>query len=126
MTSEIRFLLWSIACGVFLGIAYHVILLFRRIVPHHKLVCGLEDLMYWFFSALLMFAVMLVANDGAIRWFSIGAMILGMVIISFLLKYMEKGGKIIYNKVSHKLPEKKGKVRGKKNEAGKKETNRKG
>ena len=126
MTSEIRFLLWSLLCGILLGGTYRMILLFRRIIPHHKLVCGLEDIMYWFFSALLMFAVMLVANDGAIRWFSIGAMVLGMVIISFLLKYMEKGGKIIYNKVSHKLPEKKGKVRGKKNEAGKKETNRKG
>lgn len=62
-----------------------------------------------------MFAVILVANDGAARWFSIAGMVVGMVIVSVILKYMEKGVTIIYYKL--------GKVRERKD--GKKNTKQK-
>ena len=98
LAREIHFLLWSIGSGCLLGAAYWMILIFRRLVPHHKIIAGLEDIMYWLCAAVLMFAVILVANDGAVRWFAVAAMAVGMVIISVMLKYLEKGITIIYNR----------------------------
>ena len=96
---ELRFLLWSLCCGAMLGAMYNVITAFRHIVPHHRFFCGVEDVLYWFISAFIMFAVILVANDGAVRWFAVAGMILGMVIISLILKYLGKGITIIYYKI---------------------------
>lgn len=108
---EFRFLLWCLCCGAMLGAAYRVLVVFRRLVRHHVFFVALEDVLYWFLSAFVMFAVILVANDGAARWFSIAGMVVGMIIVSFILKYMEKGVTIIY----HKL----GKVCGRKDGRGK-------
>lgn len=52
-----------------LGAAYRVLVVFRRLVKHHGFFVALEDVLYWFLSAFVMFAVILVANDGAARWF---------------------------------------------------------
>lgn len=82
-----------------LGAAYRVLVVFRRLVKHHGFFVALEDVLYWFLSAFVMFAVILVANDGAARWFSIAGMVVGMVIVSVILKYMEKGVTIIYYKL---------------------------
>ena len=76
-----------------------MLVVFRRLVKHHGFFVALEDVLYWFLSAFVMFAVILVANDGAARWFSIAGMVVGMVIVSVILKYMEKGGTIIYYKL---------------------------
>lgn len=96
---EFRFLLWCLCSGAMLGAAYRVLVVFRRLVRHHGFFVALEDVAYWFVSAFVMFAVILVANDGAARWFSIAGMVVGMVIVSCILKYMEKGVTILYYKV---------------------------
>lgn len=96
---ELRFWLWTVCCGAMLGAAYWVISVFRKIVPHHKVFSGIEDILYWLTAAFLMFAVILVANGGAVRWFAVAGMVLGMVMISYILKYLEKGITIIYNKM---------------------------
>ena len=101
---EFRFLLWCLCCGAMLGAVYRVLTVFRRLVRHNGFFVAVEDVLYWFMSAFLMFAVILIANDGAARWFSIAGMIVGMVIVSCILKYMEKGVTILYYKI--------GKVRG--------------
>ena len=97
-----------------LGAAYRVLVVFRRLVKHHGFFVAVEDVLYWFLSAFVMFAVILVANDGAARWFSIAGMVVGMVIVSVILKYVEKGVTIIYYKL--------GKVRERKNGKGKHKT----
>lgn len=104
---EFRFLLWCLCCGGMLGAVYRVLAVFRKLVRHNGFFVAVEDVFYWFMSAFLMFAVILVANDGAARWFSIAGMIAGMVIVSCILKYMEKGVTILYYKM--------GKVRGHRN-----------
>ena len=96
---EFRFLLWCLCCGAMLGAAYRVLVVFRRLVKHNGFFAAVEDVFYWFLSAFVMFAVILIANDGAARWFSIAGMIIGMVIVSCILKYMEKGVTILYYKI---------------------------
>ena len=84
---EFRFLLWCLCCGAMLGAAYRVLVVFRRLVKHHGFFVALEDVLYWFLSAFVMFAVILVANDGAARWFSIAGMVVGMVIVSLVYNF---------------------------------------
>lgn len=96
---EFRFLLWSLCCGAMLGAMYHVITVFRCIVPHHRFFCGIEDVLYWLVSSFIMFAVILVANDGTVRWFAVAGMIFGMTIISCVLKYLGKGITIMYYRI---------------------------
>ena len=86
-----------------------MLVVFRRLVKHHGFFVALEDVLYWFLSAFVMFAVILVANDGAARWFSIAGMVVGMVIVSVILKYMEKGVTIIYYKLGKVRERKDGK-----------------
>ncbi len=93
-----------------LGAVYRVLVVFRKLVRHNVFFVAVEDVFYWFMSAFLMFAVILVANDGAARWFSVAGMAAGMVIVSCILKYMEKGVTILYYKL--------GKVRGRRNDTG--------
>ena len=107
---EFRFLLWCLCCGAMLGAVYRVLVVFRRLVRHNGFFVAVEDVFYWFMSAFLMFAVILIANDGAARWFSVAGMAAGMVIVSCILKYMEKGVTILYYKL--------GKVRGRRNDTG--------
>lgn len=96
---EFRFLMWSVGCGAMLGAFYWGITVFRRLVEHHKFFECVEDVAYWIFAAFTMFAVILVANDGAVRWFSVAGMLAGMVIISYVLKKMEKCIKLVYSKL---------------------------
>lgn len=96
---EFKFLLWCLCCGAMLGTVYRILVVFRRLVRHHGFFVAVEDVIYWFLSAFVMFAVILVANDGAARWFSIAGMVAGMIIVTVVLKYAEKGVTIIYYRV---------------------------
>lgn len=106
---EFRFLLWCLCCGAMLGAAYRVLVVFRRLVRHHGFFVAVEDVLYWFLSAFVMFAVILVANDGAARWFSIAGMVIGMIIVTVVLKYAEKGVTIIYYRLGKVCERKDGK-----------------
>lgn len=98
IAGEIRFLLWSIGCGLAMGMVHRGLAVFRMLVPHHWLMVGAEDVLYWLCSAVLMFAVILVANDGTVRSFAIAGMIAGMIISAIILKYLGKGITILYRR----------------------------
>ena len=99
ISREIFFLLWSLYTGCLLAVTYWVINIFRKLVHHYKFFICVEDIIYWIYAAIIMFAVMLVANEGGVRIFAIIAMIAGMVIISAILKKLERGITIIYNRI---------------------------
>lgn len=98
IASELRFLVWTILCGGLLGLTYGLLRVFRHFVKHHRFVVGIEDLFFWIFAAIVMFSVILVANNGMVRWFSVAGMTIGMIIVSTVLKYIGKGITIIVNK----------------------------
>lgn len=100
---ELRFLVFSLFCGFLLGTAYYIIKIFRRLVYHHPFFIGLEDMIYWLVSSLVMFSVILVANDGKVRFFAIVAMIVGIVAISYILKCLDKWITMIYYKIGKAL-----------------------
>ena len=76
---EARLLMLSMAAGAGLMALYDVLRLLRLLVRHSGLVTGLEDLAYWSFAGFAIFGLLYQENDGALRFYVIGTVLLTMV-----------------------------------------------
>lgn len=76
---ELGFLLISFALGEGLVMLYDVFRIFRKVVPHGVIWISVEDVLYWIVAALLIFGMIFQENDGLIRGFAIGGILLGML-----------------------------------------------
>ena len=76
---ELVFLLISFALGEGLVMLYDVFRIFRKVVPHGVIWISVEDVLYWIMAALLIFGMIFQENDGLIRGFAIGGILLGML-----------------------------------------------
>jgi hypothetical protein len=75
---EILFFLISGLTGILLLAGYDQLRVFRRVVPHNWFFQSLEDFFYWTIAGIFCFIVSLKANSGAIRGFSLAAIMAGM------------------------------------------------
>lgn len=82
---ELDFLLISLLCGCFMVLVYDALRVFRRIVKHGTVWLAIEDMVYWISCALLIFAMLYQTNDGLIRGFAIGGIIIGMLLYNQLI-----------------------------------------
>lgn len=85
---ELDFFAVSFVLGVILVLAYDCLRIFRRLVRHGTLWISMEDLCYWVIAAFIIFAMLYQKNDGLIRGFSIGGIVLGMLLYNqFISRY---------------------------------------
>ena len=77
---ELRFLLVSAAFGIFGGLAYDGLRIFRRLVRHGVWWVALEDLLFCMAASLAVFAMVFMENDGSVRFFSLCGLLLGGVL----------------------------------------------
>lgn len=82
---EMDFFAVSFALGILLVLVYDCLRIFRRLVRHGTVWISLEDLCYWVFTAFVIFAMLYRKNDGLIRGFSIGGIVLGMLLYNQLI-----------------------------------------
>lgn len=82
---EAVFLGVSLLSGVCLFFLYDIFRIFRRIVPHGNIWIGLEDICYWLLCTAAVFVMLYQENDGMVRGFSLGGIVLGMICYHFLL-----------------------------------------
>ena len=54
---------WYVFCG------YQILLLIRRLVRHHPLAVGVEDIGFWLLVSAYVFRQMYCTTYGSIRWF---------------------------------------------------------
>lgn len=80
---ELKLFLASVIWGAALVIFYDCLRIFRRVIKHNKFCVGLEDIIYWAVSAVLIFKMMYQINDGAIRGFAIVGVGIGMVLYHY-------------------------------------------
>ena len=90
---ELIFLLISVALGEGLIILYDIFRIFRQVIPHGVIWTAIEDDCYWVVCALLVFGMVFRTNDGLVRGFSIGGILLGMLFYNhfvspFFVKYL--------------------------------------
>lgn len=66
--------------GIFLAASYDVLRILRGLIPHGKLLINLEDLIYWMYVAVVVFVQLYEKNDGRLRGFVFGGLLMGMII----------------------------------------------
>lgn len=90
---EVEFLGSSFLTGILILILYDILRIFRRVIIHSAAAVGAEDFLYWMFVTFFIFSMLFRENNGAIRWFSVVGISLGMVLYNvtispFFVKYV--------------------------------------
>jgi spore cortex biosynthesis protein YabQ len=83
ITVELQFFLISILWGGILMLAYDVLRILRRMIPHDSFFIALEDFFFWVIGSLFIFAMIYKVNDGIIRGFSALGVVLGGVLYHY-------------------------------------------
>lgn len=83
--TELAFFGNCVLWGIYLLIFYDVFRIIRRVFPRGAILIGIEDLLYWTVSSVLIFRMMYQQNNGIIRGFAILGMFLGMLIYHNLI-----------------------------------------
>lgn len=85
--------------GALITVVYDVLRIFRRVIAHGNLWIGIEDFLFWIWTALWSFSVLYRENDGSLRMYTIIAMVSGMLIyhqtiseplVRFLGRFLKK------------------------------------
>lgn len=82
---EVRLLMMSFLTGAGLIMVYDCLRVFRILCPHSAVFTGIEDMLYWVYSALITFTLLYRENDGDIRAYVIAAAFLGMAMYQYLV-----------------------------------------
>ena len=86
MTTEYKILLSAIFAGIYIPFWYDIILSLRVAIPHGRLMEAMEDLGYWIFVFLDIFAWMQSESNGSLRWFAVLGMAFGMLLYKKVAK----------------------------------------
>lgn len=82
---EARLFFMSVCTGIGLEMIYDCIRIFRLACRHKMWVVGMEDLVYGAYCAVMTFSLLYEQNDGNLRGFCIGGVILGMGAYEYLI-----------------------------------------
>lgn len=100
MAEESIFLLHALWIGVLITLVYDGLIIFRGAVPHNSFGIALEDMGFWFFCAIYVFAWLHRESSGTLRWYAVAGALLGMWIYKKTLsKVLVKLGTRILQKV---------------------------
>lgn len=83
ITIELQFFLISILWGGILLLAYDMLRILRRLIPHDGFFIAVEDFFFWVIASLFIFAMIYRVNDGVIRGFSALGVVLGGVLYHY-------------------------------------------
>lgn len=97
----------SLLVGIMLMILYDGFRLFRLLVKHRAWLIGVEDVIYWVFASFTVFGLFYLENDGALRFYMIGAVILGMILYDRMVstnffRVLKKAGRCFRIKIRKK------------------------
>ncbi len=77
---ELRVAGAAVFCGAVITMVYDLLRIFRRVISHGNLWIGIEDFLFWIWTALWVFSVLYRENDGNLRMYTIFAMAFGMIV----------------------------------------------
>ena len=76
---EVELFAVCLLLGAFLAMVYDAIRIFRMLVPHKEIVVDVEDLVFWLFTAWMVFRTLFYYNRGALRGYAFLGMFLGVL-----------------------------------------------
>lgn len=77
---ELALVCFFFLLGIFLAASYDVLRIFRGLIPHGRLMVNLEDLIYWIYVAIVIFVMLYEKNDGRLRGYVFGGLLVGMIV----------------------------------------------
>lgn len=77
---EVELFLVCFILGAVLALIYDVIRIFRLFFHHKDWLVDMEDLIFWIFTAWLVFRTLFVYNRGALRGYAFLGMFLGVIL----------------------------------------------
>lgn len=77
VTVQTLLFLTSIKIGIFMGIVFDLIRIFRKLLKHPNFLVQVEDMLYWVFCGFMGFYMLYICNYAAIRPFVFVGIILG-------------------------------------------------
>lgn len=80
IVGEGSLLLASLLFGMALMLLYDILRIFRHMLKHGTVLTAIEDMLYWLFCAVGIFAMLYRENDGLLRWFVLGGVAIGMAL----------------------------------------------
>ena len=78
--NELRVAVVAFFSGALITIVYDVIRIFRRLISHGNFLIGVEDFLFWMWTALWIFSVLYRENDGNLRMYTLLFMAAGMIL----------------------------------------------
>ncbi len=104
---EIQLFLICLMLGAALALVYDGIRIFRLLIPHKDWVVDVEDLIYWVFTAWMVFHTLFYYNQGMLRGYAFLGMFLGMLVymltVSRLLLFIARKLLPYWEKIRSKL-----------------------
>ncbi|MBO5088909.1 MAG: spore cortex biosynthesis protein YabQ [Lachnospiraceae bacterium] len=104
---EIQLFLICLMLGAALALVYDGIRIFRLLIPHQDWVVDVEDLVYWVFTAWMVFRTLFYYNQGMLRGYAFLGMFLGMLVymltVSRLLLFIVRKLLPYWEKIHAKL-----------------------
>lgn len=82
---ELGILRDACALGILLAFGYDLLRILRRIVPHGTIGISVEDILFWAACGVVIFLLLYDENDGYIRGYILGQIVLGALIYRLLL-----------------------------------------
>ncbi len=82
---EAAILCAAVLAGAGLFFLYDILRIFRRIIPHGAIWVGVEDFVFWLICTGVVFVMIYRENDGMVRGFALGGVVLGMLAYLLLL-----------------------------------------
>lgn len=82
---EVELFLVCLGLGAILAFIYDMVRIFRLLFRHKDWVVDLEDLLFWLFTAWLVFRTLFIYNRGALRGYAFLGMFLGVMIYALTL-----------------------------------------
>ena len=79
IVGELRVAGVAFLSGALITIVYDVFRIFRRVISHNHFWIGVEDLVFWMWTALWTFSVLYRENDGNLRLYTMVFMAAGMI-----------------------------------------------
>ena len=78
--NELRVAVVAFFSGALITIVYDAIRIFRRLISHGNFLIGVEDFLFWMWTALWIFSVLYRENDGNLRMYTLLFMAVGMIL----------------------------------------------
>lgn len=77
---ELKGVVTSCLCGALITVVYDGLRIFRRIISHGNFWIGVEDFVFWMWTAIWIFSVLYRENDGNLRMYTMISMAIGMIL----------------------------------------------